>query len=203
MAKIKTTDELRRVYKKPGGRSLTKELTRLDRHARRFIELSPFFVIASSGTGGQTDASPRGEAPGFVHTLDDETIAIPDRPGNNRLDTMQNILLNPEVGLIFFLPGVNETLRINGTAEIRDDDDLLNRFEMKGKRPSTVLLVHVRELYLHCAKALMRSRLWEEDTRHTKRPIPTMSEMINDQTDTDAPIEPEDKMVERYRKDLY
>jgi len=203
MAEIKTTDELRRIYNKPAGRALTKQISRLDKHARRFVELSPFLVIASSDTGGRTDASPRGEAPGFVQVLDDQTLAIPDRPGNNRLDTLENILSNPEVGLIFLLPGVNEALRINGTAEIRDDDELLKRFEVDGKRPATVLLVHVCELYLHCAKAIMRSGLWEESSKHTERPLPTMGQMINDQAGTNDSVEPEDQMIDRYRKILY
>jgi len=203
MSKIETTDELRQIYETPKGRSVIKVLDRLDRHARRFIELSPFLVLASSGNTGQADASPRGEAPGFVQVVDDYTIAIPDRPGNNRLDTMENILERPEIGLIFFLPGVNETLRINGTAEVRDDNDLLGGFEVDGKLPATVLLVHVREVYLHCAKALMRSRLWEEDAKHGTRPIPTMGRMIKDQTSSTEPDEPEDQMIKRYRKMLY
>jgi hypothetical protein len=159
--------------------------------------------MESSNADGRADASPRGEAPGFVHVIDTHTLAIPDRPGNNRLDTMENLLENPEIGLIFPIPGVNETLRINGTAEIRDDDDLLTRFEVNGKRPATVIVVHVRETFLHCAKALMRSRIWENDAKHTERPLPTIGEMIRDQIDSPDAPESDDEMIRRYRKVLY
>lgn len=200
---IETIDALRQKYNTAGGRAVTKEHSRIEKHTRRFLALSPFLVIASSANDGLADASPRGEAPGFVQVLDDQTIAIPDRPGNNRLDTLENILANPEIGLIFFIPGVNETLRINGRAEIRDDADLLQRFEVQGKLPATVLVVHIQAIYLHCAKALMRSNLWHADMLPDQRPIPSMGQMINDQINSDAEVEPETEMVERYRKTLY
>ena len=203
MSNISTQDGLRGLYKMPKGRPVDKQLDHIDPHDRRFIELSPFLIIASSNADGRADASPRGEAPGFVHVIDAHTLAIPDRPGNNRLDTMENILENPEVGLIFLIPGVNETLRINGAAEIRDDDDLCARFEVNGKRPSTVIVVQVRETLLHCAKALMRSRLWEDDAKHAERPIPTIGEMIHDQIGSTEAPESDDEMIRRYRKVLY
>ncbi|MDD9877252.1 MAG: pyridoxamine 5'-phosphate oxidase family protein [Magnetovibrio sp.] len=203
MAKISSTEELRRIYDQPKGRPLAKQIDRLEAHCRRFIELSPFLIMATSSADGFGDASPKGEAPGFVQVMDDRTLAIPDRPGNNRLDSMTNLLDNPKIGLIFLIPGVNETLRINGTAEIRDDDDLLRRFEVNGKLPKTVIVVTAREVYLHCAKALMRSRLWDADAQAPERPIPTMSEMIRDQTDLDIPLETEEDMRERYRAVLY
>jgi len=203
MTKISTSEELRRLYKMPKGRSVSKQIDHIDRHDKRFIELSPFLVIASSNAGGWGDASPRGEAPGFVHVIDAHTLVIPDRPGNNRLNTMENILENPEIGLIFMIPGVNEVLRINGTAEILDDDDLSASFEVNGKRPATVIRVQVRESFLHCAKALMRSGLWQDDAKHTERPIPTMAEMIRDQTNSSEPPESDEDMVKRYRKVLY
>lgn len=203
MTKISTSEELRRLYKMPKGRSVSKQIDHIDRHDKRFIELSPFLVIASSNAGGWGDASPRGEAPGFVHVIDAHTLVIPDRPGNNRLNTMENILENPEIGLIFMIPGVNEVLRINGTAEILDDDDLSASFEVNGKRPATVIRVRVRESFLHCAKALMRSGLWQDDAKHTERPIPTMAEMIRDQTNSSEPPESDEDMVKRYRKVLY
>lgn len=203
MTKISSQEDLRRLYKMPKGRPVDKQLDYLDPHDQRFIELSPFLVIASSDDKGRADSSPRGEAPGFVQAIDAHTLAIPDRPGNNRLDTMENILKNPEVGLIFLIPGVNETLRVNGTAEIRDDPDLCARFEVNGKRPVSVILVHVREALFHCAKALMRARIWEEDAKHTERPIPTMGEMIRDQVGNPEQPESQDDMIERYRKVLY
>lgn len=203
MARISNIDDLRRLYVQPKGRSLTKQLEFLDPHCRRFIELSPFIVIASTNADGQSDASPRGEAPGFVHVLDDHIIAIPDRPGNNRLDTMQNILENPEIGVIFLVPGVNETLRVNGAAEIRDDAKLCAGFKVNGKQPATALVVSVREAYLHCAKALMRSRLWDAAAQHDARPIPTMGEMLRDQTGGAEPAESDADMRARYQKVLY
>ncbi|MBC8338514.1 MAG: pyridoxamine 5'-phosphate oxidase family protein [Rhodospirillales bacterium] len=203
MAKIATLDELRQIYKPARGRPVDKQLGHIDPHGKRFIELSPFLVIASSGPGGRADASPRGEEPGFVHVLDAHTLAIPDRPGNNRLDTMENILKSPEVGLIFLIPGVNETYRVNGWAEIRDDDDLRERFEVHAKRPAAVIVVQVRETFLHCAKALMRSHLWEHEARHTDRPIPTMGEMIREQTNNPEPPESTEEMIRRYKKVLY
>ena len=160
MAKIETVEELRQIYTSPKERALKKELNRLDRHCRRFIELSPFLVLSSYGKNGLCDASPRGEAPGFVHIFDEKTLLLPDRPGNNRLDSLSNILINSAVGLIFFIPGVEEVLRINGRAEIRNDPELLERFRIRAKLPATVLRIEVEEAYLHCAKAIMRSELW-------------------------------------------
>lgn len=203
MAHITTLDELREVYSEPKGRSLTKQMSRLEKHARRFIELSPFLVLSSTGPDGLGDATPRGEEPGFVHVLDDNTIAIPDRPGNNRLDTLTNVLVNPGVGLIFFIPGVNETLRINGSAEIRTDADLLARFEVRGKLPASVLVVRINEAYLHCAKALMRSALWSPDAQAEERPIPTIAQMIKDQSGDDLPLESDEDMKARYAEILY
>jgi len=203
MAKIETPDALREIYGHAKGRAVTKQLDCLDVHCRRFIELSPFLVLATARADGLGDASPKGDHPGFVQVLDDKTLAIPDRPGNNRLDSMENLLVNPSVGLIFFIPGVDETLRINGTAEIRDDTDLVSRFEIEGKTPKTVLVINVAEAYLHCAKALMRSKLWSPDSQAEERPLPGCGQMIKDQTGAKEPAESHDDMVRRYRKILY
>lgn len=203
MSRITTEEQLRQVYRQPAGRAVTKQMSALEKHSRRFIELSPFLVLSSTGPDGLGDATPRGEEPGFVQVLDDNTIAIPDRPGNNRLDTLTNLLTHPGVGLIFFIPGVNETLRINGTAEIRTDADLLARFEVRGKLPASVLVVHVNEAYLHCAKALMRSNLWSPDAQAAARPLPTIAEMIRDQAGDDVPLESDADMRARYAKVLY
>jgi len=203
MPRIETLDALRRIYREPIGRAVVKAIPRLDRHCRRFIELSPFLVIASGDGKGAMDASPRGEEPGFVQALDDRTLAIPDRPGNNRLDTFANILVNPAVGLIFFIPGVEETLRINGTAEIRDDEALVACFEVGGKRPATVLVVRLGEAYLHCAKALMRSRLWSDDVRVDRSILPSMGQMLKDQIGLSEEPETQEVMRERYSDQLY
>ncbi len=203
MAKIETAEQLRAIYGFPKGRSVTKEMTRLEKHSKRFIELSPFLVMATSTIDGLGDASPKGDMPGFVHVLDDHTIAIPDRPGNNRLDGMENILVNPAIGLIFFIPGVNETLRINGTVEIRDDEELRQRFAVDGKPAVTVYVVHIEQVYLHCAKALMRSKLWAPESQAAQRPIPPTGEMMKDQTGDAAPAETQAEMEARYAKVLY
>lgn len=203
MAHIQTIDQLRTHYAQPKGRPLTKQLDRLEPHSKHFISLSPFLILSSSAPNGLQDASPRGEGPGFVQVLDDHTIAIPDRPGNNRLDTLSNILENPQIGLLFLIPGVNETLRINGQAEIRDDSDLVDLFEVQNKKPKSVLLVHVKEVYLHCAKALMRSKLWSIDTQIERDQLPTIGKMINDQTKSDETIESDEEMKVRYKEMLF
>ena len=203
MAKIETAEQLRAIYGFPKGRAVTKEMPKLEKHSKRFIELSPFLVLATSRPDGLPDASPKGDMPGFVQVLDDNTIAIPDRPGNNRLDGMENILINPAIGLIFFISGVNETLRINGKVEIRDDEDLCQRFTVNGKPAVTVYVVHVEEVYLHCAKALMRSELWSPEAQAPERPIPTVGEMMKDQTGDASPAETQTEMEARYAKVLY
>lgn len=205
MARIETEEQLRALYGEVKGRAGVKVIPRLEKHSRRYIGLAPFVALATQAADGRTDVTPRGEAPGFVRVLDDATLAIPDRPGNNRLDSFTNILGNPGVGLMFLIPGIDEVLRVNGTAEIRDDEDLRAMFEVDGKRPKTVLVVSVREVFLHCAKALMRSRLWDADAQVERAVLPPTGRMMNDQIGggTDAPVEDQDAMIARYRKVLY
>ena len=203
MSKLDKPDSLRTIYSHPKGRAVSKQMDKLDKHSRRFIELSPFIVMATSHPDGLADASPKGDFPGFVKVLDDYNIGIPDRPGNNRLDTMENLLANPAIGLIFFIPGVNETLRINGTVEIRDDADLMKRFEVNSKLPKTIFVVLVKEVYLHCAKALMRSNLWSLDAQAPERPIPTIAQIIKEQSGEDGPIESQAEMEAKYIKEFY
>lgn len=203
MTRITSVEALRAIYPPPSERALKKQLDKLDRHCRSFIGLSPFVVISSVGADGLADASPRGDRPGFVQIIDDHTVAIPDWPGNNRLDTLGNIIVRPSVGLLFLVPGVDETLRVNGEAELRDDEDLRSLFERSGKLPRLVILVHVKEAYLHCAKALMRSRLWDPTSRIERSLLPTMNEMLQDQIGAAGSIEPQEEMIERYRKVLY
>lgn len=202
MAKIETVEALRAIYPAAKGRSVTKQLDRIEKHGQRFVEAAPFLVLGSAGPDGLVDVSPKGDGPGFVHVLDERTLAMPDRPGNNRLDSFENLLANPGVALIFMIPGVEETYRVNGIAELRDDEALRARFEVNGKRPATVLLVHVREAYLHCAKALMRSKLWEPESWLAERPVAPMGEMIRDQTGGGTP-ESQAEMTARYREQLY
>lgn len=203
MARITTVEQLRTRYGVPHERAVLKEKVRLHQHHRRFIELSPFLAISSTGPDGLGDVSPRGEKPGFVHVVDDVTLALPDRPGNNRIDTLTNIVANPSVGLMFMLPGVNEILRVNGDAELRDDEDLMARFEVNGKVPRLVVLVHVKQAYLHCAKALMRSGLWSEAARVPRSVLPSMGEMLRDMIGPQIEAEPEEVAVARYQAQLY
>ena len=203
MAKIETIEQLRKIYKPAVGRAAEKVLYGLEKYSRQFIELSPFLVISSMGTDGVADISPRGEKPGFVKILDDKTVAIPDRPGNNRIDTFTNILSNPAVGLIFLIPGMNEVLRLQGDAEIRDDEDLMARFEVNGKLPRAVVVVKLREVYLHCAKAIMRSELWEDSNKIDRTIMPSMGQMLKEQIGSPGPAETQEEMVPRHYTQLY
>lgn len=178
---IEDTCTLREVYGAPSERAIKKQLPALDRHCRAFIALSPFVVVASAGADGTLDASPRGDAPGFVAVLDDRTLLIPDRPGNNRVDTMSNMVENPHIGLLFLVPGMNETLRVNGSVQITTDEALLAPLAVNGKLPRAGLLVTVEEAYLQCPKALVRSDLWNPEKHVDRQALPTMSEMLADQ----------------------
>ena len=168
--------QLRERYDTPKDMILKLKLARLDKHARRFISLSPFLVLATRG-----DASPKGDAPGFVRVVDDTTLLIPDRAGNNKLDTLRNILDDPAVGMIFLIPGFNETLRVNGRARVTMDPDLLAPLAVDGKAPKSGILVDVEEVYLHCGKALLRARLWDPAARTDRAVMPTMGRMVADQ----------------------
>ncbi|MGY9014366.1 MAG: pyridoxamine 5'-phosphate oxidase family protein [Rhodospirillales bacterium] len=203
MARIESVEQLREIYKPSTGRAAVKVLTKLEKHSRQFIDLSPFLVMSSMGTDGIADISPRGEAPGFVQILDDMTVAIPDRPGNNRLDTFTNILSNPAVGLIFFIPGIDEILRLQGDAELRDDENLKVKFEVKGKRPAAVVVVKLREVYLHCAKAIMRAELWEEASKIDRSLLPSMGQIMKEQIGSVGPAETQEEMVARNKEVLY
>jgi len=204
MAKIETVEQLREIYRQPKELAAKKVLTSFEEHSRRFIELSPFMVISTTGSDGIGDVSPRGDAPGFVKIMDDNrTIAIPDRRGNNRIDTLTNIVTNPSVGTIFFIPGVAEVMRVNGNARIDDDADLRAEFEVKGKQPATVILVEAREIFLHCAKAIMRSGLWQQDVQVERSVMPTIAQMISDQIGRDCPVQTHREVEEAYQKELY
>jgi PPOX class probable FMN-dependent enzyme len=173
--------ELRSMFDEVSPTARIKVISALDAHCRNFIGLSPFLVIGSAAADGKADVSPRGDPPGFVHVLDDRTLAIPDRPGNNRIDTLGNIVANPEVALIFFVPGVGETLRVNGRAQLTQDRALLAGMAVNGKVPKLAIVVAVREAYLHCAKALKRSKLWEPESRAPKGAVPSIGRIIADQ----------------------
>lgn len=198
---IDDLQRLRALYPAPGDRALRKQIAALDRHALRFIALSPFVVLSTSDAQGRQDASPRGGAPGFVHAGGDRRLWIPDAPGNHRLDSLSNIVATGRVGLLFLIPGVDETLRINGRACLRDEPDRLAPFAAD-PRVKLAIEVDVEEVYLHCAKALMRSQLWSDAARVERSVLPTIGQMIADQIGVEAPAETQAQMLARYAKDL-
>lgn len=194
---------LEALYKAPHPLTVAKALDHIDPHGRHFISLSPFVVIGSAGQGGQ-DVSPRGGGPGFVRVADDgRSLLIPDRPGNNRLDTLKNIASGDgRVGLMFMIPGVDDIYRVNGQASLLVDDDLAARFEEFGKRPKTLLQVAVKEAFLHCPKALMRADLWGDSHRVDRAALPSLSEMISDQLNLGKPTATHEEQVEGLRQSL-
>ena len=206
---ITTLQALRAIYKPAGERALKKEIPSLDVHAVQFIGLSPFVVLASGGADAahpSLDASPRGGEPGFVKVLDAQTLLVPDAPGNNRLDTLENIVSTGQLGLLFMVPGFDETLRVNGRAVLSTDATDLQLFADAKRAPTLVIRLTVASAYLHCAKALMRSQLWDAN-RHTDRTaMPAMGEMLRDQIqafkgetiEVDFPA----AMLERYKQSL-
>jgi uncharacterized protein len=200
---ITDRETLREGYAPPIERVRLKILRKLDRHCRSFIARSPFLCLGTSSDEGG-DVTPRGDRPGFVQVLDDVTIAIPDWPGNNRLDSLTNILANPRVGILFMIPGVDETLRVNGEAAITKDSEILALWEADGKRPKAALVVTIRETYLHCGKALIRARLWREDHKIDRGELPPYGQMLKDQMEIGQTAEEiEASVQEGYKKKLY
>lgn len=194
---------LRDFYGDPSGLSKDKDLTRLDHHCRAFIALSPFLVLATADEQGRLDASPRGDAPGFVLVLDDATLLLPDRPGNNRVDSYNNVVANPGVGIIFFVPGIEETFRVNGRARVTTDATLLAAAEAQGKVPRAGLLITVEQAFFHCAKALKRSHLWDPSRHVERRSFPTLGKIIADQTAKVSVEDAEARIEDGYRNRLY
>jgi uncharacterized protein len=193
---------LRLEYGEAKGRSVKKQMDHIDVHCARFVALSPFVVIASVDARGALDASPRGGAPGFVRVADARTLLIPDSPGNNRLDTLSNIINTGGVGLLFMIPGVDETLRVNGRAQLNDDAALLATFATDKRTPKLVIQITVTDAYLHCAKAFMRSQLWSPASMVDRGELPSMGEMLNDQTGMQGASETAAEMRARYVADL-
>ena len=199
---IESIDALRAVYGDAKARSVKKQIDHPDVHCRRFIALSPFVVVASADFGGHLDASPRGGTPGFVRVADAHTLLIPDSPGNNRLDTLTNIIATVSVGLLFIIPGVDETLRVNGRARLNDDPSILASFADEKRMPKLVIEITVIDAYLHCAKAFMRSQLWSPASVVDRAALPTMGEMLSDQTGMPGAPETQAEMRARYAADL-
>jgi len=200
---VKTQEDLRAHFGQLNQLAEKKVLNHLDKFCRDFIALSPFLVLASSDGKGHADASPRGDAPGFVAVLDDKTLLIPDRRGNNRVDTFGNILASPGIGLVFLVPGINETLRVNGRAEISQDAELLTPLAMQNVVPIIGLKTHVEETFFHCGKALMRSKLWNPAAQVERNSFPTLGRIVAEQTAAIAVEEAEKVMEEGYRTRLY
>jgi uncharacterized protein len=200
---IEDIAEIREIYGEPMERTVKKQLPRLEKHSRAFIALSPFLVIASSDPSGRCDASPKGDAPGFVKVIDDETLLIPDRLGNNRVDTIGNLIASPGVGLIFFLPGVNETLRVNGRARITTDPALLEPLAVNGKVPRSGILIVAEEIYFHCGKALIRSDLWNPEKQLSRSGFPSLGRILAEQIGGISVEESERATAESYRARLY
>ncbi len=194
--------ELRALYADPTERAQRKEIRHLDKHCKRFIALSPFLVLASADDQNRCDASPRGGDPGFVKVLGETTLLIPDAPGNNRLDTMQNIQTSGRLGVLFLIPGFDETLRVNGRARISTDAEQIRLCTTEKRAPKVVIEVLAEQVYLHCAKALMRSKLWNDANRVDRSALPTMGQMIADQAGLQIAPETQAEMVARYQKDL-
>jgi len=190
-------------YGEPSHMSTAKQMDRLDRHCRHFIALSPLVVMATSDAQGRADASPRGDAPGFVAVVDDRTLLIPDRIGNKRADTAMNIVENPHVGLLFLVPGVNETLRVNGTVRLTLDPELLARLAVNGKPPVCGMLVAIEEVFFHCGKPLIRSDLWNPERRVPPGAFPSLGKILADEIGGGKAEDYERGIEEQYRNRLY
>jgi PPOX class probable FMN-dependent enzyme len=199
---IQTTDQLRAIYKAPSERAVLKQLAHIDTHLKRFISLSPFLVISSGDQLHQMDCSPRGGDAGFVKVLDQQTLLIPDSIGNNRLDTLTNIIATSQVGLLFFIPGIDEVVRVNGSATLQTDSDLLKHFDTLKNNPKLVIKVIVEAAYMHCPKAMMRSKLWSIEHHQNIDAMPTIGQIISDQTKSEGPVESREEMLKRYTPDL-
>jgi PPOX class probable FMN-dependent enzyme len=174
---ITSIEQLEALYGQPSGPAVAKEIDYISSGYRKLIEAAPFVAVATAGPEG-LDCSPKGDAPGFVRILDDRTLALPDRPGNNRIDGFRNILRNPHIALLFLIPGVGETLRVNGRAEISVDPALMQSFAVNGKLPRSVLVVHIETIFFHCSKAIVRSKLWDEATKIDRKSLPSTGTII-------------------------
>jgi PPOX class probable FMN-dependent enzyme len=186
---IESVDELREIYRPASGAAVSKVITSLDDHCRDFLAKSPFFVLSTADGSGRCDGSPKGGHPGFVEMIDEHRVAWADYSGNNRLDSFENIVDNASLALLFLIPGLNETLRINGNAGLSTDPELLNRFAVDGRAAKVVVVITVNEAYVHCAKALRRSDLWAPETWIDSEQRPNAAAIIKDHAAIDVPAE--------------
>jgi uncharacterized protein len=198
---ISSEEELRTVLGHPSHRVLSKVTPILDEHCRRFIARSPFVLVASADTAGNIDVSPKGDPAGFVHVLDDRTLAIPDRPGNRRIDTFRNVLQNPKIGVLFIVPGKPETLRVGGNALIVRDVKLRERMAVRGKLPDFALVVSVVEAFFHCPKCMIRSKIWEPDAWPSLDGLPSLAEAMVTHANLTESIAEMQAIIERETRD--
>src|SRR5690349_7724128 len=208
MGRIEEKSTLKARMGEVGELAAKKLLRRLDKYAQTYIEHSPFLCIGTADENGNADVSPRGDPPGFVRIIDDVTIIIPDRPGNNRVDTMQNIIANPQVGILFLIPGIDDTLRVNGKASIIDDPAALAPAAINGRAPKLGIQVKVEEVFFHCAKAFRRSKLWDPAAKQERGFLPGLAHMVMEQAracevDTRESDQVEAEIQEDYRTKLY
>ena len=200
---VTTLEQLDALYGPPYGPAVVKEIDHISPGYRKLIEAAPFVAIATGGPEG-FDCSPKGDAPGFVRILDDKTLAIPDRPGNNRLDGYRNILSDPRIALLFLIPGIGETLRVNGRAAISIDPELMQSFAVNGKLPRSVLIVSIETIFFHCSKAIVRSKLWDEATKIDRKSLPSTGAIIAEVSQGKFGGEPYDREApERIKTMLY
>ena len=197
-----TPERLRELYGEVHQRAAAKVISSFDHHCRQFIEHSTFLVLATSD-GQNLDISPKGDPAGFVMVESDTTLLLPDRPGNNRIDSLMNILAHPKVALLFLIPTVDETLRVNGTAEISEDPALCDQFQVNGRSPKTVLRITADEIYTHCGKAPLRGSLWKPESWPSDRPVATLLEMLRDHTSLPDERTGQDAVEKLYRDTLY
>jgi PPOX class probable FMN-dependent enzyme len=201
---VTSEDEIRAVIGHPPDHSLAKAVNVIDEHSRRFISHSPFVFVASASAGGMIDVSPKGDASGFVQVLDNRTLAVPDRPGNRRIDTFRNVLQNPNVGLIFIIPGITYTLRVSGKAMIVRDSDLRQSMAVQGKLPEHVLVVDVEHVLGHCPKCMIRSGLWEPSAWSDTKSLPSFAEMLRAHANLSQPLEEVQAIIDKgNRERLY
>lgn len=197
-----TPDRLRELYGEPSERAAQKVIDRFDNHCREFIRHSTFLVLATTD-GASLDVSPKGDPAGFVLVEDDHHLLLPDRPGNNRLDGMMNILKNPSVALIFMIPAVTETLRVNGTATILDDPEICARLAINGRNPKTVLRIRAEKVFMHCGKSLLRAGFWKPETWPEQRPVATLNEIVRDHAGVAVEETSQEAVDAMYKKTLY
>lgn len=203
---VTSVERLREIINAPGedAPAVRKQISALDAHCRAFIARSPFALLATAGAGGRCDVTPRGDGPGFVRVLDDQTLVIPDRPGNRRLDSMLNIIENPHAGLLFMVPNVDETLRVNGRAVITEAPEILESMEVKGKVPKLGIVVQAEEVYFHCARAFKRSQLWNAETWIERSELPTLGQILADQLKlADMTSDDIDRSLDKSNRELY